>query len=165
MDFTWLGIQFCICWSQKSRGVDQKTCQYLMWPPFAWCSVTNLLHIELIRLLIVARGMLSHSASMGVRSCWKLLGTGTRCRTRPSRTSQTCSMGDMSGEYTGNGRNLNFFQLPVIVTDPWDMGLLSCWNMRWWRRMNGMTMGLRISSRYLHAFKLPSIKCNCVYCP
>jgi hypothetical protein len=28
--------------------------------------------------------------------------------------------------------------------------------------MNGMTMGLRISSWYLCAFKLPSIKCNCV---
>ena len=31
--------------------------------------------------------------------------------------------------------------------------------------MNGTTMGLRISSRYLCAFKLPSIKCNCVCCP
>jgi hypothetical protein len=31
--------------------------------------------------------------------------------------------------------------------------------------MNGMTMGLRILSRYLWAFKLPSIKYNCVCCP
>ena len=38
----------------------------------------------------------------------------------------------------------------------------SCWNMRWWWRMNGTTMSLRISSRYLCAFKLPLIKCNCV---
>ena len=36
---------------------------------------------------------------------------------------------------------------------------LSCWNMRWLWRMNGKTMGLRISSRYLCAFKLPLIKC------
>ncbi len=31
--------------------------------------------------------------------------------------------------------------------------------------MNGTTMGLRISSRYLCAFKMPSIKCTCVRCP
>ena len=33
------------------------------------------------------------------------------------------------------------------------------WGDRWW--MNVTTMGLRISSRYLCAFRLPSIKCNC----
>ncbi len=31
-------------------------------------------------------------------------------------------------------------------------------NMRWWSWMNGTKMGLRISSRYLCAFKMPSIK-------
>ncbi len=42
---------------------------------------------------------------------------------------------------------------------------LSCCNMRWWSWMNGTTMGLRILSRYLCAFKMPSIKCTCVCCP
>ncbi len=42
---------------------------------------------------------------------------------------------------------------------------LSCCNMRWWSWMNGTTMGLRISLRYLCAFKMPSIKCTCVRCP
>uniref|UniRef100_A0A672RGW3 phosphatidate phosphatase n=2 Tax=Sinocyclocheilus grahami TaxID=75366 RepID=A0A672RGW3_SINGR len=41
---------------------------------------------------------------MAVRSCWILAGTGTRCRIRRSRASQTCSMGDMSGEYAGHAR-------------------------------------------------------------
>ncbi len=31
--------------------------------------------------------------------------------------------------------------------------------------MNGTTMGLGISSRYLCVFKMPSIKCTCVRCP
>ncbi len=31
--------------------------------------------------------------------------------------------------------------------------------------MNGTTMGLRISSRYLCAFKMASLKCTCVCCP
>jgi hypothetical protein len=37
--------------------------------------------------------------------------------------------------------------------------------MRWWRQMNATTMGLRILSWYLCAFKLQSIKCSCVHCP
>ena len=150
MDFTWLGIQICICWSdtlKKSRGVDQKTSQYLVWPPFASCSATHLLRIELIRLLIVACGMLSHSSSMAVQSSWILSGTGTRCRTRQSRASQTCSMGDMSGEYAGHGRTGTFSASRncVQILATWGCAL-SCWNMRWWRQMNGTTMGHRISS-------------------
>jgi hypothetical protein len=54
MEVTWLGIQISICWSQKPsqkrRGVHQKTSQYLVWPWFASWSVTDLVHIELIRL-------------------------------------------------------------------------------------------------------------------
>ncbi len=71
------------------------TSQYLMWPPFASRSAT--LRIELIKLLIVACGMLAHFSSMAVWSCWILAGTGTHCRIRRSRASQTYSMGDMSG--------------------------------------------------------------------
>ncbi|XP_035598165.2 SRA stem-loop-interacting RNA-binding protein, mitochondrial-like isoform X1 [Oncorhynchus keta] len=42
--------------------------------------------------------MLSHSSSMAVQSSWILTRTGTRCRTRRSRASQICSMGDMPEE-------------------------------------------------------------------
>ncbi len=58
--------------------------------------------------------MLVHSSSMAVRSCWILAGTGTSCRIRRSRASQTCSIGDMSGEYASNART-GKFQLPGIV--------------------------------------------------
>ncbi len=54
--------------------------QYLVWPPFASRSATHLLRIELIRLLIVACGMLVHCSSMAVRICWILAGTGQRCQ-------------------------------------------------------------------------------------
>ena len=47
-----------------------------------------------------------------------LAGTGTRCHTRRSRASQTCSMGDMSGEYAGHVRTGAF----SLCTDPCDMG-------------------------------------------
>ena len=152
MDFTWLGIQICICWSQilyhkKSRVVDQKTRLYLVWPPFASCSATLLLRIELIKLLIVACGMLSHYFSVAVRSCWLLSGTVIRCRTCQFRASQTCSMGDMSGENAGHGKagTCLTFRNCIQILATWGRAL-SCWNMRWWGRMNGTTMGLRISS-------------------
>jgi hypothetical protein len=64
---------------------------------FASYSVTHGLCIELIRLLIVACGMLSHS-SMAVQSCWILAGTGTR------RHTHCC----LSGEYAGHGRTGTF---------------------------------------------------------
>ncbi len=129
-------------------------------------TICHLLHIELIRLLIVACGMLVHSSSMAVRSCRILAGTGTRCRICRSRAFQTCSMGDMSGEYAGHARTGMFSASSncVKILATWGRAL-SCWNMRWWSWMNGTTMGLRISSRYLYAFKMLSIKCTCVRCP
>ncbi len=115
---------------------------------------------------VVACGMLVHSSSMAVRSCWILAGTWTRCRVRRSRASQTCSMGDMSGEYAGHARTGMFLASRncVQILATWGRAL-SCCNMRWWSWRNGTTMGLRISSRYLCAFKMPSIKCTCICCP
>ena len=48
MDFSWLGRQIWICWSQiqyllKSMGVDKKNSQYQVWLPFASCD-TSLSH-------------------------------------------------------------------------------------------------------------------------
>ncbi len=139
--------------------------QYLVWPPFPSRSATHLLRIALIRLLIVACGMLVHSSSMAVRSCWILAETETRCRIRRSRASQTCSMGDMSSEYAGHPRTGMFSASRncVQILATWGRAL-SCCNMRWWSWMNGKTM-VTISSRYLCAFKMPSIKYTCVCCP
>ncbi len=91
------------------------------------------LHIELIRLLIVACGMLVHSSSMAVWSCWILAGIGRRCCIRRSRASQTCSMGDMSGEYAGHARTGMFSASRncVQIFATWGRAL-SCCNMRWW---------------------------------
>ena len=127
MDFTWLGIQICICWSQipskKGRVGEQKISQYLVWPPFSSCSATHLLRIELIRLLTVTSGMLFQSSSMSVRSCWILAGTGTRCRTHQSRASQTCSMGDIFRWVCRPWKNWDIFSFQEVCTDHYDMGL------------------------------------------
>ncbi len=72
-----------------------------------------------------------HSSSMAVRSCWILAGTGTRCRIHRSRASQTCSMGDMSGEYAGHAITGMFSAsrncVQILVT--WGRALKCC-NMR-----------------------------------
>ena len=130
----------------KGRGIDKIKWQYLVWPPFASCSATHLHHKELISLLIVACGMLSHSSSMAVRSCWILTGTGMSCRTRRSRASQTCSIRDTSGEYAGHGRTGKFSVSRNCVQILATLGrALSCWNMRCWWEMNGMNICLSIS--------------------
>ena len=101
---------------KKGRGVDQKTSEYLVCPPFSSCSMTHLLCIELIRLLIVACGMLSHTSSMAVWSGWILAGTR--------------SIGDMSGESAGHGRTGTFSASRnyVQILAAWGCAL-SCWNV------------------------------------
>ncbi len=60
------------------------------------------------------------------------------------------SMGDMSGEYAGHARTGMFSPSRncVQILATWGRAL-SCCNMRWWSWMNGTTMGLRTSSRYM----------------
>ncbi len=124
-----------------------KTSQYLVWPPFASRSATHLLRIELIRLLIVECWS---SPLQWLWSCRILAGTGTRCRIHRFRASQTCSMGDMSGEYAGHARTGMFSASRncVQILATWGRAL-SCCNMRRWSWIHGTTIGLRISSRYL----------------
>ena len=72
-------------------NLKKKVGVWIRKPVSIWCDY--LLHAarhisfakKLIRLLIVACGMLSHSSLMAVWSCWILAGTGTCCRTRRSR--------------------------------------------------------------------------------
>jgi hypothetical protein len=80
--------------------------------------------------LIVACGMLYHSSSMAVQSCWISARTETSCRTHQSGESQTCSMGDMSGEYAGHGRTGTFSasRKCVQVLATWGCAL-SWWNV------------------------------------
>ncbi len=79
-----------------------KASQYLVWLPFASCSVTHILRIELIRLLIVECFVTPLQWLCKVAGYWQELEP-TVVYGR-SRASQTCSMGDMSGEYAGHAR-------------------------------------------------------------
>ncbi len=78
--------------------------------------------IELIRLLIVACGMLVHSSSMAVWSCWDIGRNWNTLSYTLIQSIQTCSMGDMSGEYAGHARTGMFFSFQKVCTDPCNMG-------------------------------------------
>ena len=151
--------------------LKQITTQYLVCPPFASRRATHLLRIELKRLTIVACGMLFHSSSRATRSWGMLSGTGTRSRTRRSRTSHRCSMGDMSGEYAGQSRtgmcsaSRSCIQIPATWGRALSCWALSCWKVTSCWRTNGTTIGVRISSQYICPFKFPSMKCKRVLCP
>ncbi len=82
-------------------------------------------------------------------SCWILSGTGARCRICRSRASQTCSMGDMSGECAGHARTGMFSTSRncVQILATWGR-VLSCCNMRWWSWMNGDEWWIRRSCRW-----------------
>ncbi len=85
-------------------------------------TICHHLHIELIRLLNLACGMLVHSTSMAVQSCQTSAGTETHCRICQSRASKTCSIGDVSSEYAGHARTGIFFSFLELCTDPCNMG-------------------------------------------
>ena len=129
--------------SKKGKVIDRTTSQYVVWQPFSSCSMTHLLRIELIRLVLLACGMLSHSSSMAGRRYWILVGTGTRCHTHWSIASQTSSMCDMLGEYAGHGRTGTFSasRNSVQILTTWGCAL-SCWNMRWWHGWKNNKSGL-----------------------
>lgn len=76
----------------------QKNSQYLVLPPFASHSASQLLHVELIVECC------SLTIFVDVQSCWLLAMTETRCCKHRSRASQTCSRGDMSGETAARAR-------------------------------------------------------------
>ena len=135
----------------KGRGMDQKTSQYLVWPPLASYSATHLLRIELIRLLI---------------GCGKLLDIGGNWNT-------LSYMSVLSIPNMLNGWHLwwvcrswknRHVQLPGIEYSSLRHGAVH-YHAETWGIGDGwidMTMGPRISSQYLCAFKLPiysSVRC------
>ncbi len=97
-----------------------KTSQYLVWPPFASRSATHLLHIELIRLLIVACGLL-----VLFNGCVKLLDIGRNWNTLSYTPTQ--SIPNMLNGWHVRWvcwlcKNWDVFSFQELCTDPCNMG-------------------------------------------
>ncbi len=130
-------------------------------PVSIWCDhhlphavQTHLLHLELIRLLIVAWVMLVHSSSMlcEVAGYWQEL-EHTVVYADPGIPNML--NGWRVGEYAGHARTGMFFSFQELCTDPCNMGPCIIMLQHEVRVVDEWhTMGLRISSRYLCAFKM-----------
>jgi len=77
------------------------------------------------------------------------VGCGWRIRTRLSKTSQRCSLGDRSRLNAGQGRT---FTLLLVKEAGHILALCGravlCWNLTLWRWTNGTTMGLYTVNLY-----------------
>ncbi len=131
-------------------GGGLETSQYLVWPPFASRSATHLLRIELIRLWLWPVECWSTPLQWlcEVAGYWQEL-EHVVVYADPEHPKHakwvTCPVSMLAMQ------ELGCFQLPGNwCTDPCNMSVhYPCCSMRWWSWMNGTTMGLRISSRYL----------------
>ncbi len=105
-------------------GGGPKTSQYLVWPPFASYSATHLLRIELIRLLIVACGML-----VLFNGCEKLLDIGRNWNMLngwhvwwvcwPCKNWDVFSFQELCTDSCNMGPCIIMLQHEVMVVDEW----------------------------------------------
>ncbi len=146
-----------------------KTSQYLVCDQhFASRMAPHLLRIELIRLLIVVCGLLSTSLQWlyEVAGYWQ--ETGTRVVYADLESIPNMLNGWhvrwVCWPCTGTGIFSASEEIVYRILATWGCAL-SSWQHEVMVGMNGTTMGLRISSWYICAFKMLSIKCTCVRCP
>lgn len=134
------------------------TSQYRVWPPPAFNTATHLLRIEDTYRWITCPGILFHSSSSAVASCKRFWGWGLRILTLLPNSSQTCSIGERSGDFEGQSSmsTLFWFRNSLVARAVWAVAL-SCWNVRPGPlvRRYGSTTGERISSLYLWDVKVP----------
>ena len=93
-------------------------------------------------------------------SSWRLLTGGWYDRIRLPISSQTCSVGDKSGDWAGQSRIHTFSKVFLVWTAVWGLAL-SSWNMPFGAlAMKGMTTGFTILITYWQAFNLLSASTN-----
>ena len=134
------------------------TSQYRVWPPPAFNTAIHLLRLDDTYYWITCPGMLFHSSSSAVASCKRFWGWGLRILTLLPNSSQTCSIGERSGDFEGQSSisTLFWFRNSLVVRAVWAVAL-SCWNVRPEPlvRRYGSTTGVRISYLYLWDVKVP----------
>ena len=120
--------------------------------------------MDAIKVLTRACGIVCHSFWSACSSWRRFCGAGWRWRTRRSSSSQRCSIGLRSGERAGQRITLTFCCSKKSVVMRAVCGrALSCWNTSLLMFIAGKKCGLRISSRYRRAFKLPGTVTSCVF--
>ena len=152
-------IHNCQKWKTLSyhSPYSQLMSQYLLCPPWSCNTAAIRLGMDAIKVLTRACGI--------VCSSWRrFCGAGWRWRTQRSSSSHRCSIGLRSGERAGQRITLTFCCSKKSVVMRAVCGrALSCWNTSLLMFIAGNKCGLRISSRYRTAFKLPGTVTSCVF--
>ena len=150
----WQASPFC----QNSISATQNASQYLVWPPRACMHAWQRRGMLLMRRRMVSCGMSSQICLRASVSSCKVWGATWRRLMDRNIMSQRCSIGFRSGDRHGHSivsiPSSSRYCLHTLAT--WGRAL-SC------IRRNpgptapayGLTMGSRISSRYLMAVRLP----------
>ena len=156
MYFTWYRIQICICWSQIP--LKKNVWAWIRKLVSIWCdqhlpqAVRHICTSTSYRVDQAVDCGLWNVVPLLFNGCAKLLDIGGTWKTL-SYTSIQSNPNMLNAWhlwcYAGHGRTGTFFASMncVQILATWGYAL-SCWNMRWWQRMNGTTMGLGMSSRY-----------------
>ena len=124
--------------------------QYPVCPPLDWRSAAYLRCKYIAKLSLVTCGMLSRSSWRAIRSWSLFVGSGCRRWTASTRTSQTCSIGDKSGEYAGQSSTWTFSSSrnSQQTQATWDLVLTYRKMSAIWRT-KGRTIECSILSPYL----------------
>jgi hypothetical protein len=148
MDFTWLGIQIPICchrYLKKRKGCGSENQSVSGVTICLMQRKTSPLH----RVDQTVYCVLWNVVPLFFNGCAKLLDIGGNWNTLTSIQSIPNMLNGWHVWWACRPwKNWDLVSFQELSTDPWDIWrhALSCWNMRWWRPMNGTTMGLRISS-------------------
>ena len=135
MEFTWLGIQICICWSpipeKKSWGLDQKTSQCLVWPPFSSCPshrVDQALDCNLWNIVPLLFD--GYAKLLDIGRNWNKLSY-TSIQSIPNMLNWWWHVWWVCRPW--KNWNISASRNCVQILATWSRAL-SCWNMRWLRR-------------------------------
>ncbi len=145
-------------------GGGPKTSQTMVWPPFALRSATSPSH----RVDQVVDCGLWNVGPLLFNVCGKMLEIGRNWNTlsyMPIQSIPNMLNGWQVRWVCWPCKNWDVFSFQELCTDPCNMG--PCIIMLQHEEMvvdELHTTGLRISSQYLCAFKMPSIKCTFVRC-
>jgi hypothetical protein len=138
--------------------------QCLLCPPLACSTSRTRLGIDSINRRIRSCGILPHSCSRACCSSCRVCGAGWRLRTSRSKLSHKCSIGFKSGDLYGECRIVTFWLARKSTVARAVYGrALSCWKTSLRRFIAGSMCGVKTSSLYRAALRLPGMCTSWVF--
>jgi hypothetical protein len=140
--------------------------QYLLYPPLACNTARTRLGIDSINRRIQSCGISPHSCSKSCCSSCRVCSAGWRLHTRRFKSSHKCSIGLKSGDLGGQGSTVTFWLARKSTVARVVCGrALSCYKTFLRRVIAGSMCGVKTSSLYRAALRLPGMCTSWVFRP